>query len=316
MSSAEPECKDYTDEIQPGFLPLRKNPGCSSADVIRRLKPHLPFKKVGHTGTLDPFARGLLIVCFGRATRLSRYVMTLDKEYVGTLKLGLTTDTYDREGEIQKKTVPDDVGEKEIERTFGEYRGTIRQHPPPFSARKVRGTRMYRLARDGIFLKGEPRKVTISHLTLEQFENPYAVFRVVCSTGTYVRQLVHDIGNDLGVGACLWNLERTRIGPVSLSMAVSMDAIPCRSALREKIIPPGDMLAHLSLLSLDDDEVRRITHGLPIGPVAPDRFATINRDDPHVRLLNSTEELVGVGFMTVDDETEGTVRVYPRTVLQ
>ena len=314
MSSEVPR-SERTEPVNAGFLPVNKQSGCSSTDLIRLLKPRLGFRKIGHTGTLDPFARGLLILCLGRATRLTRYLTQFDKEYIGKLKLGVTTDTYDREGELRRKVDCRRVSREQIEKVCEKYAGTIRQYPPPFSARKIKGTRMYVLARRGIFIRGEARKVVISLLDIEEIELPYVTVRVICSTGTYIRSLANDIGDDLGVGACLWELERVRIGDIDLLRAVETDTVPSSGELRKKIRLPEEILSRLPLLYLEEHESRRITNGLSIGPLPVGRLERSDNNGKYVRLQTVDRGLIAVGKLKDQSVTGETVTIHPETVI-
>ncbi|MBL4934890.1 tRNA pseudouridine(55) synthase TruB [Clostridium sp. YIM B02515] len=194
-----------------GVLNIYKPSGISSFDVVRKIMKLCNTRKVGHTGTLDPLASGVLPICVGKATKIVDYLMSETKTYRAQLKLGITTDTYDREGSIisEKKV---NISEEAILRIFNQYIGEIEQEPPMYSALKVNGKRLYELARQGIVIERNKRNITIFDITIEDISLPIITFIVTCSKGTYIRSLCHDIGNNLGTGGIMWNLERTQTG--------------------------------------------------------------------------------------------------------
>jgi tRNA pseudouridine55 synthase len=195
----------------------------TSFDVVRKIRNLTRTKKVGHAGTLDPLASGLLIVCTGRFTKKINELMIKEKEYTGRFTLGATTVTYDLESEPENLQSLGNITEENIYDVAAQFTGEILQVPPAHSAIKVGGKRVYELARQGKAVKLEPRRVTISRLEIEKIELPEVYVRVVCSTGTYIRSLAHDFGQALGCGAYLSGLCRTRIGEFNLSDAVSME---------------------------------------------------------------------------------------------
>jgi tRNA pseudouridine55 synthase len=195
-----------------GVLLVDKPPKLTSHDVVDRIRRHFGFKKVGHCGTLDPAATGLLIIVLERATKLQANIMSDDKTYEGMMLLGVATDSQDADGEvIAEKPVPP-LTEAEIEAVFAKFRGDIQQVPPMVSAVKHQGTPLYKLARKGRTVEREPRLIHIYDFRLLKLELPRVHFRVSCTKGTYVRTLCHDIGEQLGCGAHLAELRRTRSG--------------------------------------------------------------------------------------------------------
>lgn len=197
----------------------------TSFDVVRKIRNLIKIKKVGHAGTLDPLATGLLIVCTGRFTKRINEFMAQEKEYTGTFTLGATTPTYDLESEPGNFTDINSITNEEILGTTKQFVGEIFQVPPAHSAIKIEGKRVYELARQGKEVKIEPRKITISEFEITRVEIPVVSFRVVCSTGTYIRSLANDFGKALGVGAYLSSLCRTRIGESKLGDARTMREI-------------------------------------------------------------------------------------------
>lgn len=194
----------------------------TSFDVVRKIRNLIKIKKVGHAGTLDPLATGLLIVCTGRFTKKINEYMAQEKEYTGTLTLGATTPTYDLESEPRNFKDLTVISEELIANATKQFIGAIMQVPPAHSAIKIGGKRVYELARQGKEVVIEPRKITIMQFDIEKIEMPVVHFRVICSTGTYIRSLAHDFGAALGCGAYLSGLCRTRIGAYKLEDAKSM----------------------------------------------------------------------------------------------
>jgi tRNA pseudouridine55 synthase len=206
-----------------GFLLIDKPVGPTSHDIVDQARRALGTRKIGHAGTLDPFASGLLIMAVGKATKeISRFV-GLDKEYLAKLKFGATSDTMDRTGKIiPVPLVPSTAvpGTEEIEAVLGKFRGEMDQVPPMYSAKKVGGKKLYELAREGKEIERKPVRVTIHELEIEGYAWPYADVRVRVSSGTYIRALADDIGRALGCGAYLEELRRTKIGPYEVKDAV------------------------------------------------------------------------------------------------
>ncbi len=196
----------------------------TSFDVIRKIRNTIKIKKVGHAGTLDPLATGLLIVCTGKFTKNINEYMAEEKEYTGTFTLGAVTSTYDLESEPENFQSIDGITTKTISETTKKFTGEIMQVPPVHSAIKQKGKPVYLLARKGIDVKLEPRKITIQQFEITNINFPVISFKVVCTTGTYIRSLANDFGEALGCGAYLSSLCRTRIGNFTLAEAVSMDA--------------------------------------------------------------------------------------------
>lgn len=197
----------------------------TSFDVVQKLRNIIRIKKIGHAGTLDPLATGLLIICTGKFTKRINEFMAQEKEYTGTFTLGATTPTYDLESEPENLKPFDHLTEEEIRNATGKFTGEILQVPPAHSAIKVGGKRVYELARQGKEVKLEPRKVTIKEFEITKIELPVVYFRVVCSTGTYIRSLANDFGEALGCGAYMSSLCRTRIGEFLVINAQTIEDI-------------------------------------------------------------------------------------------
>lgn len=208
-----------------GVLLVDKASGMTSHDVVALVRRRLQIKKVGHCGTLDPLATGLLILTLGRGTKIQDLLMSEDKEYVGTMLLGLTTDTQDAEGTvIEERPVPQ-FSEEEVRSVFDKFRGDFYQTPPMVSAIKQGGVPLYKLARQGKTVEREPRLVHVYRHSIDRIALPEIDFTVLCSKGFYVRTYAHDIGEALGCGAHLKNLRRTRSGRFSVDGAITVDEL-------------------------------------------------------------------------------------------
>jgi len=219
-----------------GIINVHKPKGITSYDVIRFIKRTFhPTEKIGHAGTLDPLAEGVLLVCLGRTTKLSAMLMDKEKEYVAQLQLGVTTDTLDLGGKVlEEKDVR--VTPEEVEAAIRSFEGEIVQIPPVVSALKHEGQPMYKLFRKGVAVAPEPRKVMVKKIEVLKINLPYAEFRVVCSKGTYVRALCRDIGERLGCGGVQTALLRTRVGAFALADAVTLEEMEAKG-LKSVLIP-------------------------------------------------------------------------------
>lgn len=210
------------DDKKTGFILINKPEGVTSYQIVETLKKITNIKKIGHSGTLDPLAQGLLILAISRqATRKLSSLLKLDKEYIAVLKLGFTSNTFDREGTITKRKIKKIPSRPEVIRVLSSFVGKIQQTPPIFSAKKVKGKRAYQLARQNKKVNLKPQKVEIKEIHLLKYKFPSLEIKVKCSSGTYIRSLAADIGEKLNCGAYLEKLTRTKIGSFSLEKAVS-----------------------------------------------------------------------------------------------
>ena len=241
-----------------GLLLVDKPKGITSHDAVDAVRGALGIRKVGHAGTLDPMATGLLVMGVGRATRLLRFLGDMDKEYEGTGRLGEETDTLDAEGEVVR-TAPVDVAEADVIEGMAALTGELRQRPPAYSAVKVGGRRLHREARAGRAVEAELRIVRVDLFELRAFDGRDVDFRAVCSGGTYVRSLIADLGGRLRTGAHLTRLVRTRIGPFGVQEASPPDA-------PGTLLPIERAVAHLPRMELSEDEAEAARHGRPLGP--------------------------------------------------
>ena len=246
-----------------GILNLHKSRGPTSHDVVARVRRLTGVRRVGHAGTLDPLATGVLLVCIGRATRVSEYLMAGRKVYRARVRLGVATETYDAEGQVTAES-PVEAGRAQVEAALAQFRGQITQLPPMYSAVKHKGTPLYRLARQGISVEREPRQIEIFRLELTEWAPPECVLELTCSRGTYVRSLAHDLGQILGCGAHLAGLVRLASGGFWLEEAVTLDEF-AQAAAEERwpdLLHPLDAaLTHFPALHLDAGSARRLCQG-------------------------------------------------------
>jgi tRNA pseudouridine55 synthase len=251
--------------------------GPTSHDVVGHARRALGIRRIGHTGTLDPFASGLLLLCVGPATRIAEYLSGLDKEYVATARLGETTTTDDLEGEVVARDAGwSDLSEPDIAEALRGFLGELAQVPPQYSAKKVAGEAMHRRARRGEHVELEASRVTVHELELLAVELPSIRFRLRCSSGTYVRAIARDLGEALGVGGHLTALRRTAIARFEVADAIPMAALADPDEVARVARSPLDALSHLPGWSADAEAARRITHGQSVpwsgpeveGPIA------------------------------------------------
>lgn len=224
-----------------GILLIDKPAGCTSHDVVGAVRKALGIRGVGHAGTLDPLATGLLVILVGKATKASQYLMSSDKEYEGTFKLGVETDSQDSDGEVVAEVPVPELSADDIEKCMAGFMGDQYQTPPMFSAKKINGVPLYKLARKGKEVEREPRFIRINSFELLGWEpdKKECSFRVSCSKGTYVRTISHDLGKKLGSAAHLTRLRRTRSGGLDISKAVTLDELRQMqpSAVKKILIP-------------------------------------------------------------------------------
>lgn len=246
-----------------GFLNIYKPKGLTSHDVVARLRKITKVRQIGHTGTLDPFATGVLPICIGKATRLIEYLDD-DKEYLATVQFGKNTTTYDLEGEITA-TFDKKVTEEDVKNALKDFEGEISQIPPIYSAIKVNGKKLYDYARQGQDIEIKPRKVTISKIELKEFDktSQSAKITVACSKGTYIRSIAYDLGAKLGCGGYLTALERTKAGKFQVNTAIKLEDLTEVSQIVENLINPLDML-NIPIHNLSENERKRVSHGMSI----------------------------------------------------
>ncbi len=281
-----------------GILLLDKPQGITSNRALQRVKTLFKAQKAGHTGSLDPLASGLLPICLGEATKTSAFLLDADKIYTVTCKLGERTTTADAEGEVVDTRPFADISEERVEEALAPFRGEIEQIPPMYSAVKHEGQRLYKLAREGVEVEREPRKVTIHELTLTRFEPPFVDLYVHCTKGTYVRTLVEDLGEALGCGAHVTALRRSGVGPYSGDDMVTLDQLYSESeqgleALDKHLLPIETALAQWPDVHLSADSAFYLRQGQPVlVPKAPTSGL--------VRLYEGDSRFLGVGEILDD----------------
>ena len=275
-----------------GVLVVDKPSGPTSHDVVGRVRRALGTRRVGHTGTLDPLATGVLPLVIGRATRLAQFLSSDEKEYVADVAFGVSTSTYDALGSELPHQGSAPVDLSRLDGALGEFRGTYLQTPPAFSAKKVSGKPAYELARSGASPELKPVQVTVTALeVLEQGERR-ASLRVVCSSGFYVRTLAHELGRRLGCGAYLAALRRTRAGTFTFADAVPLDVLEHEGvAAAPRLIPLERLLPAIPSVVLTEDGVRRALHGNILPPSAHESDLPLTA---RVRLLDGAGHLVGI----------------------
>ena len=247
-----------------GLLLLNKDKGQSSHDAVEHLRKILEYRKIGHTGTLDPGATGLLLMCLGRALKIAQFLQDLDKEYVAVIKLGTVTDTYDAEGKVLRSQDSLDIKPDQIEQAIDSFQGEIEQVPPIYSALRCKGKRLYQYAREGQKVSINKKRVHLKAIDNRRIDLPYVEFRIICSKGTYVRSLAFDIGERLGCGAFLFSLCRTRIGHFTLSDSLTLSEVEDlfkNNKLKDKLSSIERGLAHLPFVSVEDGMTQRIKCG-------------------------------------------------------
>jgi tRNA pseudouridine55 synthase len=290
-----------------GTLIIDKPTGITSHDVVARVRRIIGERRVGHTGTLDPFATGVLVVLVGKATRLLQFLSGNEKEYEAAIRFGYATDTGDVTG--QRVDVPANtqaaasLRAADIETAMASLRGEISQIPPMYSAKQVKGQRLYELARRGEQIEREPVAVTISQfdaiavngelLSVHEDGTAELQVRIICSAGTYVRTLAEDLGKRLGIGAHVATLRRTRAGRFAIESAITLerlDELADDGAVAAQMISLDDTVGHLPAIVMDESDGRRVTHGRDL------ELDSDHQDQQRVRMQNVAGELLAVGI--------------------
>lgn len=279
-----------------GVLVIDKPPGPTSHDVVARVRDAIGIKRVGHTGTLDPLASGVLTLVLGRAARLAQFLSGAEKEYDAQIRLGLETNTYDITGQPRTSRAAspvDSLNQPQIEKVLQEFRGSYLQKPPPFSAKKIGGTRAYALARRGVPVQPRSSPVLVSRLELTGFRGNVLELSMTCSAGFYVRSLAHDVGARLGTGACLQALRRLRTGDFRLDEAIPLEMVERDPAgVRARIVPMSELLTSLPGVMLTRDGARRAACGNLVGPAhLMEPLAALTS---RVRLLDPEGHLIAI----------------------
>ncbi|HCL4549673.1 tRNA pseudouridine(55) synthase TruB [Clostridium botulinum] len=274
-----------------GVINVLKPKGITSFDVVRDIRKIAKIKKVGHTGTLDPLASGVLPVCIGKATKIVDYIMEGTKNYRVEMKLGTTTDTYDREGTVLgEKEVS--VSPEEVEKAIEKYKGDIEQVPPMYSALKINGQKLYDLARKGIEVEREARKIHIYDICILSIDLPYVIFDVKCSKGTYIRSLCFDIGKDLDCGAVMWNLQRLEASPFNIKEAIKLEDLN-EENIKQYITPIDEALKDYEKLSLNKKFEKLVLNGV----ILKDRKVLDNIEENKLyRTYIEDDNFIGLGI--------------------
>jgi tRNA pseudouridine55 synthase len=272
-----------------GILNIYKPTGMTSFDVVRIIRKISKVKKVGHAGTLDPEASGVLPVCIGKATKAIDYIMGDFKIYEAELKLGVITDTYDREGKILQESEVK-VSEDEIIQVVNSFVGEINQIPPMFSALKVNGKKLYELARAGIEIEREARPIIIYNIDIVDIKIPYVKFRVKCSKGTYIRSLCYDIGELLKCGGMMWNLQRTATGQFHIEDAINIEELN-EENISAHIMPIEKAFEKNTRIIIEDKFVKFLLNGV----VVKDKALTCKFEfDSTYSIYNNDNDFIGV----------------------
>ncbi|HEX8286660.1 MAG TPA: tRNA pseudouridine(55) synthase TruB [Pyrinomonadaceae bacterium] len=303
-----------------GILIIDKPEGITSHDVVARCRRILQTKRIGHTGTLDPFATGVMVILIGKATRLAQFLDKDAKEYEAIVRLGFETETGDRTGEPRiANGERRDVSIEEIESVLEDFRGEIEQTPPMYSAKKVEGKKLYQLARKGLEIEREPVKVTNYELRITNYElrkqkNDFGLLtsdfglKVLCSAGTYIRTLAEDIGKKLGTGAHLAELRRTKAGKFAVENSVTLEElekIVAEENLARSLISMNDAVSHLYEMRLSVEEIEKIKNGVKLN-----KNLDVISNREFIRLIDENDNLQAIGIYDASEKV-----ILPKLVL-
>ena len=296
-----------------GIVIIDKPASITSHDVVAQVRRILQTKRVGHTGTLDPFATGVMVILVGKATRLAQFLDKDEKEYLATVRFGFETDTGDgtgrrkAEGRRQNDVVERPV-QTDLEAMLAKFRGVIQQTPPMYSAKKVEGKKLYELAREGIEIERKAAVVTITSLEIisdDELSKDSVRIRVVCSAGTYIRTLAEDIGREVGLGAHLTELRRTRSGRFTIDQSITLDELQDSVSPADHLRPMEEAVEHLPEFELREDRVSKTLNGMCTRDLS-DTFT----EGQQVRMTAPTGELLAIG---VYEDAEKVIQ--PKVVL-
>lgn len=297
-----------------GVIVIDKPAGWTSHDVVAKIRNLTKIKKVGHTGTLDPFATGVLPLTLGKATRLTSYFVASDKVYHGVMRFGFATTTFDVDGEPLGEDTRPKLDQQLLQEIFSRYRGTIRQTIPPYSAKKVQGQPLYAYARKGVEIEPSTKEVTIKSLELVSVEGCEVEFELTCTAGTYARSLAHDIGRDYGCGAHLVRLRRIRSGEFPLTAAVPLtegEQFLPREFFLGRMIPLRELLPEIPSIVISAGDREKLIHGMDVNLI------TDNWESETYRLIEEEGELVALAqriqtFVSPVAQPVRWIRVHPR----
>jgi tRNA pseudouridine55 synthase len=299
-----------------GVLIIDKPPGWTSHDVVAKVRNLTRIKKVGHTGTLDPFATGVLALTLGRATRLTNYFISSDKVYSGVMRFGFATTTFDLDGDAVGVDAKPVLVESRLAEIFSRYQGRILQTLPPFSAKKIQGKPMYAYAREGVELQPATKEVTIKSLKLLSANGCEAEFELECGAGTYARSLAHDIGRDYGCGAHLVRLCRIKSGEFGLGLATSLrsgEEFQTKEFLLSRVIPLQQLLCEIPVIVVSAGDREKILHGIDLN------LLTSSPHSEEFRLMDEEGRLIALGkrlqaFLSPVAQPAHWVRIHPSVI--
>jgi tRNA pseudouridine55 synthase len=299
-----------------GVVIIDKPSGWTSHDVVAKIRNLTKVKKVGHAGTLDPFATGVLPLTLGRATRLTSYFLASDKVYHGVMRLGFATTTYDIDGEPLGEDTHPQLDLAQLQEIFARYQGAVHQTLPPYSAKKIRGKPMYAYARKGIDMGSCTKAVTIKSLRLLGLNGCEAEFELSCSAGTYARSLAHDIGNDYGCGAHLVRLRRTRSGEFPIESATPLSdgqQYYSREFFERRVIPMRDLLHEIPAVVISEGDKKKLIHGMDLNLISADW------ESQEFRLVDESGDLIALArriqtFMSPVAQPAHWIRIHPHLI--
>ncbi|MCE3222431.1 MAG: truB [Nitrospira sp.] len=304
IATKEPEAAAV---LRDGVLNVRKEGGWTSHDVVARLRGKLRGMKLGHAGTLDPSATGVLPLLVGRGTRIAEYLLAWDKTYLAGLRLGETTDTQDATGATLQRSSIDLLTEAHVREVARRFEGRIHQVPPMYSALKVDGVPLYKSARAGRDVERQAREVTVFHLDIVGMRLPDVTLRVTCSKGTYIRTLCADIGDKLGVGGHLSTLVRERVGPLMIEQSLTVEEVESRlkeGTLAASMLTLDEALVELPACRVSVGTAQRVLHGMPVFPsdvLAWDGWPTAvgSGSNRAIRIKEESGRLLAIGTLPV-----------------
>jgi len=300
-----------------GVLFINKSSGYTSHDVVACVRKIIKLKKIGHTGTLDPHALGLMVLCLGKAVRLQQFLTGLSKSYKGEIKFGYSTNTYDIEGEPTSEPMEvKDLDLEKLNEIAKKFTGKIVQTPPPFSAKKYLGKKFYELAREGLPVPKLIKNVEVFKFNFVSVKDNIANFEIECSSGTYIRSIAHEIGQILGFGSFLYSLTRTRIGSFSLEKAIKIEDfqnLPEDKKLSPPhFIPLNDIVLNIPSIVLDNLQIKKLTKGNEVYHYDPD-FPRSERCG-FIQIYTKDQIFLGIG--EIERKESGTILIKPKIILK
>ena len=286
-----------------GVLNVNKPAGMTSHDVVDRIRRMARMRRVGHTGTLDPMATGVLPLCLGKATKIAQYLLAVDKRYDVEMTLGIVTDSQDSTGNILEEREVGEISLERLQEVFAAFTGSIEQTPPMVSAKHHKGVRLYELARKGIEVERAKQHIHIESLELKEFCLPRVRFQAHCSKGTYMRTLCHDMGEQLGPGACMSALSRLSCGCFKIEEAAALDALTDRETIIPHLKSLNDALLGFPGVYLQPVAVHKLLNGRAVTCGEVNRYERPYERESLVRLLNPAGELLALGKAQVGAES-------------